>query len=199
MIVTDISDTLEPPYPARIRSEADELGLVRSPGLHLSTILHDIEKTIRPRDEWCTEEELAFYGAGGFLWERVFSTCHAEAIADGDMIRPGEFELDGIIGSPDLIRISDWTLIETKHPWKSVNKFDNHLEKYFWAWIVQVACYLKMIGSNVAEIHAYFVCGNWKPPVPQIRSVRIDFTDMELDEYWGMVVGHARRKGWIKQ
>ena len=195
MIVTEFEP--DPPYPQRIRSESDELGLDRSAGLHLTPIIHDLEQSIKPRDEWCTQEELAFFGAGGFLWERVFAKCHAEAIATGDIVRPGEFELDGIIGSPDLIRISDWTLIETKHPWKSVTKFDNHFDKFFWAWTVQIACYLKMIGSNTAELHAFFVCGDWRPPIPQVRSVRMEFTDQELDEYWSMILRHAHRKGWL--
>ena len=197
MIVTDISADLIPPYPERIRSEADELGLERSPGLHLSQIIDDLEHAIRPKDEWCDEEELAFYAAGGFLWEKVFARCHADSIMNGDIIRPGEFTLDGIIGSPDLIRVSDWTILECKHPWKSVRKFDDHLEKYFWKWVTQVACYAKMIGTNTAEIHAYFVCGDWRPPIPQTRSIRLEFTDRELDERWFMVRSHAQRKGWL--
>src|SRR5271168_4082721 len=129
MIVTDITDQTS--YPDCLRSQADEEGLTRSKGLHLTTIIRAIEQTIKPKDEWCSEEELAFFGAGGFLWERVFSMCHADAVATSDIVRPGEFELDGITGSPDLIRVSDYTLIETKCCWKSQRKFDS-LEKNFW-------------------------------------------------------------------
>ena len=195
MIVTPID--AEPLYPGRILSQADEEGLTRSPGLHLSQIYRDIEQTIKPKDEWCSQEELAFFAAGGFLWERVFSLAHAEAVASGDLIRPGEFELDGIIGSPDMIRVSDWTLQETKMTWRSVRKFES-LERYFWAWLVQVKGYSKMIGTNTAEIHAFFVAGDWRPPIPCVKSVRLEFSDRELHENWSMLVNHSRRRGWLK-
>jgi hypothetical protein len=194
MIVTPF--TPDPSYPERLQSQADAEGLTRSPGLHLSTIYRDIERTIKPKDEWCTQEELAFFGAGGFLWERAFSLCHAEAVATEDIVRPGEFELDGIIGSPDLIRVSDWTLLETKATWKSVKKFDA-LERWFWPWIVQTKGYAKMIGTNVCEIHVFFICGDWRPPVPCARSVRIEYTDRELEENWSMCVNHATKRGWL--
>ena len=183
-------------YPARLQSQADDEGLTRSPGLHLSTIYRDIERTIKPKDEWCSEEELAFFGAGGFLWERVFGKCHAEAVATEDIVRPGEFELDGIIGSPDLIRVSDWTLLETKCCWRSARKFES-LEKNFWAWICQVKSYSLMIGTNVAEIHCFFVAGDWRPPAPCVKSIRIEYTDRELEENWSMITKFAESRGWL--
>lgn len=151
---------------------------------------------MRPRDEWCTEEELAFFGAGGFLWERVFGVAHAESVATGDIVRPGEWELDGITGSPDLIRCSDWTLLETKATWRGLRKWD-HLEKNFWAWLCQIKGYAKMIGTNVAELHVFFVAGDWRPPVPCVRSIRMEFTDLELNENWQLVVRHAIARGWL--
>jgi hypothetical protein len=187
----------EPPYPDRLQSQADADGLSRSPGLHLSQIYRDIEQTIKPKDEWCTEEELAFFGAGGFLWERAFGLCHAKAVATGDIVRPGEFELDGIIGSPDLIHIPSWTLLETKCCWRSVNKFDSALEKNFWAWLVQTKSYCHMIGTDTCELHVFFVCGDWRPPVPQTRSVRIRYGRDELISNWRMIREHAEKKGWL--
>lgn len=197
MIITDISADLDPPYPERIRSEADEMGLTRSGGLHLTPIIHSLEQAVRPRDEWCTEEELSFYAAGGFLWERVYAKCHAEAIETGDLVRPGEIEKDGIIGSPDLIDVPKWEVVETKHPWKSVNKFDYQLERYFWAWIVQVACYCYMLDAEAAQIHAFFVNGDYKPPCPVTRSIRLGFSETELRNYWSMILSHAKEMRWL--
>lgn len=159
-------------------------------------IVHDIEETIRPRDEWCTQEELSFFGSMGFLWERVFARAHADSICTDDLVRPGEFTADNITGSPDLIRVSDWTLIETKCTWRSVRKFDS-LERNFWAWLVQVKSYCHMIGTNTAEIHVFFVAGDWRPPVPCVKSVRLEFTDREIQENWSMCVEHAKRRGWL--
>ena len=99
MIVTDITDSLD--YPNCLRSQADEEGLTRSGGLHLTPIIKDIEQTIKPRDLWCTDEELAFFGAGGFMWERVYSEAMRDSLlGDELLVRPGEVTLDGITGSP---------------------------------------------------------------------------------------------------
>jgi hypothetical protein len=186
-------------YPERLQSQADAEGLTRSPGLHLSTIIRAIEQTIRPKDEWCTQEELAFFGAGGFMWERVFSMAHRDAVTgaeDGDLVRPGEFELDGVAGSPDLIRMSDWTLIETKCTWRGLRKWES-LEKNFWSWLVQTKGYCKMIGTNVCEIHCFFVAGDWRPPVPCVKSIQIEYTDRELSENWSMITKFAESRGWL--
>src|SRR5208337_2109364 len=192
VIVTDI--TADTSYPDCLRSQADEEGLTRSKGLHLTTIIRAIEQTIRPRDEWCSEEELAFFGAGGFMWERVFSMAHRDAVESDDLIRPGEITLDGITGSPDLIRISDMIGIETKLTWKSSRKLDlsskpaalESLDKHFWAHKIQCMSYAKMFGISEYELHYFFVAGNWRPPVPCVKAVRMEFTNQELNANWGM-------------
>jgi hypothetical protein len=130
------------------------------------------------------------------MWERVFSEAHRDAVKSGDLIRPGEFELDGVTGSPDLIRVSDWTLLETKCTWRGLRQWES-LEKNFWSWLCQVKSYSHMIGTDVAEIHAYFVAGNWRPPIPCVRSVRLEFRKHELVENWRMIVRHAQSRGWI--
>lgn len=194
VIVTDITN--ETSYPDCLRSQADEEGLTRSGGLHLTPIIKDIEQTIKPRELWCTQDELEFFGAGGFMWERVFSMAHRDAVETGDLFRPGEIELDGIIGSPDLIRISDYTLLETKCTWRGLRQWES-LEKNFWGWLCQVKSYSHMIGTNVAEIHVFFVAGNWRPPVPCARSVRLEFRKHELEENWRMILRHAQSRGWV--
>ena len=197
MIVTDISDLTD--YPECLRSEAEEQGLTRSPGLHLSQIIHAIEDTIHPPEDWCSEAELAFFASGGFMWERVFSMAMRDSVVSGDLVRPGELTLDGIIGSPDLIRISDMTGIDTKMKWRSVRSWDDagSREKNYWAWFTQCKAYAKMFGINVYEIHAFFVAGDWRPPIPQTRALRMEFTDKELNDTWAMITGYARNKGWL--
>ena len=197
MIVTRMDD----PLPS-LMSEADAGGesLARSPGLHLSDIYRDIEREIAPKNEWADERQLRLYGEVGFLWERVFSNAYRDAVVDGgegDYVRPGEFEADGIIGSPDLIRMSDWTVIETKAAWKSVRKWDEDLEKNFWLWLVQVKGYCRLIGTDVAEIHPIFINGNYKPPMPTKRGVRLEFSTREIEGNWTMLKEHAQRKGWL--
>lgn len=203
MIVTDISDRTS--YPDCLRSQADEQGLTRSGGLHLTTIIRAIEQVIRPRDEWCTEEELAFFGAGGFLFERVFSMAMRDAVESQDLIRPGEIMLDGITGSPDLIHIPTMVGVETKLTWKSARKLDTSsrpamlesLDKHFWAHKIQCLSYAKMFGIDEYELHYFFVAGNWRPPVPCVKAIRMKYSAQELNDNWAMIVKFAQSRGWL--
>jgi hypothetical protein len=193
MIVTDISSEFD--YPNRIRSESDEMGQIRSPGLHLSAIYRDMASTINPREP-LGEQDLAFYGAGGFLWERIWSEAHRDAVLSESIIRPGEFFRDGIAGSPDAIDLDNGLVVELKCRWMSSNKF-NQLEKYFYFELLQIKCYLAMVGLTEAEFTVFFVCGDWRPPIPCVRSARLSFTDREIQEAWMQVYRHAKSRGWV--
>ena len=193
MIVTEVNH--DPPYPDRIRSEADEMGQIRSPGLHLSTIYRDMAQTINPREP-LDQQDLAFYGAGGFLWERIWSEAHRDAILSGDIIRPGEFDRDGIAGSPDALDLDNGLVVELKCRWMSSNKF-NQLERYFYFELLQIKCYLAMIGLEEAEFTVFFVNGDWRPPIPCVRSARLSFSKREIEEAWMQVYRHAKNRGWL--
>jgi len=203
MIVTDITNDLD--YPNCLRSQADEDGLTRSEGLHLTTIIRAIEETVRPRDEWCTENELAFFGAAGFMWERVFSMAMRDATANEDLVRPGEVTLDGIIGSPDLIDIPRLIGIDTKLTWKSAKRLDvsskpamlESIDRNFWANKIQAMSYAHMMGFDTWELHYFFVSGNWRPPIPCTKAVRLQFTSEELKRNWLMLVQFAETRGWL--
>jgi hypothetical protein len=175
----------------------------RSAGLHLSQIYQDIQQTLDPSDNSLTQEELEAYRAGGFIWEHVFSLGFAQSLINGTLVRPGEWMCEEIIGTPDLVRVDEsgmMTVIDTKFTWKSAAKFDKYgsIEEHFWTWIVQVACYCRMMHTNVAELYVFFVNGDYRPPRPCIKAMRLEFSDVELAEYWNLIKTHARRKGWLK-
>lgn len=193
MIVTDITHEFTP---ARIWGPASADGLVRSSGLHLSTIYGDIERTLDPSLSQMTEQELAWYRNGGFLWERVWGMAMAEDMRRGDVIRPGEVYKDGIIGSPDNIDLRTMRVVETKATWKSVRKFDS-LEKWFWTWLVQIKGYCTLTGTMEAELYAIFMNGDYRGSGPMPRACRFEFTAWELSENWEMIKKHARKRGWM--
>jgi hypothetical protein len=185
-------------YPECITGTPTETNGERSQGtLHLSTIYRDMETVaLQQRRNEVTKDELAFYAAGGYLWERVFSMAHREAVQCRDLVRPNEWELDGIVGSPDAIRVPEWRLVELKFRWASSNKFDN-LEKHFWLELLQIKGYLKMIGATEAELWVFFCNGDWRPPRPCVRGVMLEFDQQEIDEAWAMIKNHAERRGWL--
>lgn len=195
MRVTELDNS---PYPGCIQGTPPEDGMPRSTGtLHLSQIYRDMEQeALLRRKSEMTGDELAWYGAAGYLWEHVFSMAHQAAVLDGRLVRPGEWECDGIVGSPDGIDTDQWRIVELKFRWMSSAKFDQ-LEKFFWLELVQVRGYCKMIGTREAELWVFFCNGDYRPPRPVVRGKLLEFNDQEIDESWAMITGHARRKGWL--
>lgn len=188
--------------PRVIKGPSDLAGESRSGGLHLSEIYWDLEISWQKRmREEMSEEERQFYFAGGFLWEVVFSQAMAESMRGGDIVRPGEWNVQGITGSPDNLRlVPDYRVLETKATWKSVNKWDTGpVEKWFWIWIVQVKGYCKMVGTREAELYAMFMNGDYRGSGPQCRGVLWEFSPLEIDENWEMIKSHAKRRGWISE
>lgn len=192
MHVTELDNS---PYPDCIASVPSETGEPRSVGtLHLSTIYRDMEEQALLRKKpTMDEKELAWYGAGGYLWEHAFSLAHREAVLRGDLVRPGEWELDGIVGSPDGIDIPNWRVVETKFRWMSSAKFDR-LEEHFWLELVQVRGYCKMVHSQECALWVFFCNGDWRPPRPIVRGKLLTFNQQEIDESWQMIVSHAKRR-----
>lgn len=182
--------------PILIQGPAYDHGEVRSSGLHLSTIYQDIENTFITRNEM-DPEELAFFRAGGFLWERSLSQAFASSVTNGDWVRPGEWHLDGIIGSPDLLDLPRWRVIETKCTWKSSRRLDA-LEKNFWVWLVQIKGYCRMVGTQEALLLAFHINGDYRGSGPLVRAIELKFTQNEIEQNWRMITNHARKKGWIK-
>lgn len=195
MLVTELEFD---PLPT-IQSEADQAGLTRTPGLHLSRIYGDIEQQWLKRQP-LDDRDRAAYMAGGFLWEHAFSKAFSQSLITSAVTRPPELYLDGIIGSPDLINYDRWCPWDTKFTWKSARKLDS-MERHFWPWLVQQKGYIRMMqemgACRDAELFIFFVNGDYAPPIPQVRHLLLEFEQVEIDENWEMVTRHARYRGWL--
>lgn len=167
---------------------------VRSAGVHLSQIYMDIENTLAPREEM-EQTQLSAYRAAGFLWEYVFSQAMAASMESDTLVRPGEVEMDGIIGSPDLYNVQNGKVADTKATWKSARKLEN-LEKFFWSWLMQIKGYCWMMGVQEAEVYIFCVNGDYKPPAPKAYQIDLKFSVHELRQNWDMIKNHARSRGW---
>lgn len=175
----------------------------RSPGLHLTDIIHSMEADLGLREGSASEEQLATYAAMGFVWERIVEQGIALACQNERYVRPGEVMLDGIAGSPDLLDSDHRLVIDTKALFKSSNKLDD-LARNFWGWTIQLKGYCHMVSQdraqswNTAELWVIPICGNWKPPMigPPVRK-RLQFTRVELADNWRMLMQHATEKGML--
>lgn len=169
---------------------------VRSKGVHLTDIIKDlmevsgISKTVSGT-MW-GNDELELAAQTGFIWEDFLSMV----LKDRLPCRIGEVELDGIIMSPDGIEFDnneEVVLSEYKLVWSSSRRppTDN------WKWMSQIKGYCK--GLNLVKVNMYilYLNGDWKPPMPQYKGFQIEFTPLEIQENWEMLLNHARRKRWI--
>lgn len=157
--------------------------------LHLSDIYTDLEKTLFPKSTSadCTNP---LWAEVGFMWETLLSTV----LTDHCTERPGEIELDGIIGSPDGFDPHTGILDEYKATWKSIK---NAHPSNVWKWMVQVKGYCKMLGVNTVRFHVLYVVGDYRGSGPLYRSYLFCFTDQEIEENWSMLVNHAKARGWL--
>lgn len=157
--------------------------------LHLSDIYTDLEQMLFPKS---TNADITnpLWAEVGFLWERVLSS----ALADHCSKRPGEVELDGIVGSPDGHDPDTGVVDEYKCTWKSIR---NAHPENVWKWMTQVKGYCKMLGADTVRFHVLYINGDYRGSGPLYRSYLFSFTQLELNENWAMLVNHAKNRGWL--
>lgn len=160
----------------------------RTPGTHLTDVIEDLARTSGLHDKDMKWDKHSTFMAG-FLWEEVL------AYVLGPLISPrvGEVCLDGIIGTPDGLCMSDWLVDEYKFTWKSVN----HSPLDNWRYMTQLMGYCKMVGVTQARLWIYHCVGDWKGSGPERRIWLITFQPHEIEENWAMIRNHAemmRRK-----
>lgn len=181
-------------------------GSPRTPGLHLSQILRAMAihtGVFKDTDDLNilipNIDPLAVGKSGplmrcimGYSWENWLS---AYVLKDATF-HPGEFILDGIIGTPDCLEESvEWlTLHEIKWTFKSsAPPFSSHL-----MWLYQGACYLKMVSTHYHTplsqcrliYHPCYVKGNYRGIDTEYRPVEVRMEQREVDGVWDVVSGH---------
>ncbi len=159
--------------------------------LHLSQIYTAIEAEMFPGKQVDTGNDL--YWETGFLFEEALSTVFGERLGK----RIGEVDLDGIVMSPDGVDYM-WNecrgrLEEYKCTWKSSKNTPDTV----WKWMVQVKGYLKVLGLHDVLFRVLYLMGDYKGSGPQYKEFEVSFTQEEIDKNWEMIIGYAKRKGWL--
>jgi hypothetical protein len=169
----------------------------RSSGTHLTQIIRSIQDDLgmsKKAAGW----EMNTCANIGFLWEDAFSTAYADYHSKLIM-RPGELVSDeGIIMSPDGLGPDPFEQVpianhEYKCTWRSSNK--EPTGDFYWD--TQFKCYCKGLMTTVTVLHVMYVNGDYKGSGPLEKHFRLEYSEQEIDTAWGMVVKHARDKGWI--
>ena len=157
--------------------------------VHVSDIYNDIEKTLFPRK---TTGDLSnpLWAEGGFLFEIALS----KALGDKLGARPGEVELDNLVGSPDRYDPDTGILYEYKCSWKSSKTHPSER----WTWMTQLKAYCKLLGTCTAELHVLYLNGDYREHFgPKYRVFLFCFTEREIEENFEMLKNHAKSKGWM--
>jgi hypothetical protein len=184
-------------------------GPPRTPGLHLSQILRAMAVHTQVFKDDAVDlntlmsDPLSVGKSGtlmriimGYAWEEWL----AKNVLKNARFHPGEFILDGIIGTPDgLEEDEQWlTIHETKWTFKSsVGPFSKHLY-----WLYQGACYLKMVsaamGAPISQCrliyHPCYVKGNYRGIDTEYRPVEVRLEEREVDGVWEEV---SRNRGLV--
>jgi hypothetical protein len=184
MQVVDLNESYEKFEDMTNRSRGD--GIV-----HLTRIIRALDSADYTGVKWNMDTT----GDCGFIWERALEMAYKDMLG----VRPGEVELDGIIGSPDGIADDplgklDMVDEEYKLTWRSSRRpiEDN------WYYMTQFMGYCKMLGTTVTVAKVLYIAGDYRGSGPQYKVYRIEYEQRELDRNWNYLLAHARNEGWIE-
>lgn len=160
----------------------------RSGGLHLSGVIRYIAQAsgiLGTSDE--SEDEMPLRMALGMAWEEW-----AAGLWPDLSWQPGEIEMDGIIGSPDAVRLDGDRLEvqEFKLTWKSEERWGRDFARRNWMWITQGMGYCYILKTNYCRYHVLWVNGDYRPPSPKYMTYLVQFDDQELRRRWDMILRH---------
>jgi hypothetical protein len=176
----------------------------RTTGTHLSGVLRKIAlATGALNNKYGTDDlddlirrtPVDRIGATGQLMRLVVGYAWEDWIRKqipGLIHQPGEFSLDGIIGTPDGIVEQDgiYILHEFKATWTS----SSHPIQEHPMWLWQVMGYLAMMTVELevacldAVIHPLYVMGDYKNSGPLYVPVRLKFEPEEIAANWQLVL-----------
>ena len=172
----------------------------RSPGMHVSTIITDLCRKAGIFKKGGDTKLSTVWAQLGCALEWAIIERYEEHFP-GRYLQPGEQELDGIFGTPDLFDMEDWALVEIKLAWIS-SRHDpvpdtcpacNGPCQKLWRYWVQLKAYCRMMETTTARLMVCFVMGEYKGGGPVWREWEWEFTRQELEENWKMLKTHGER------
>lgn len=166
--------------------------LMRSPGLHISTLYNDLYQDLEPDRYIRGAEPNPLMLALGLAWEAwLEQAIRASGVL---VVRPGELITpEGIAYSPDgIIENGQMRLIEYKLTWMSSREDIQSVKfaKYF----TQMRLYCYHLETTLGRLYVLHVNGDYKPPTPMLNTYDIEFSRRELADEWQMVQNHGRHK-----
>ena len=160
--------------------------------MHLSDVIQDMAVTLLKTQERDIDGDALFQFEKGYLWERVLS----RAFGEKGVYKPDELEVDGIILSPDAMKVvirspgdSGEVVVEE---YKCTAISSNKSPADDWKWIMQVKGYCKALGATKCIFRVLHHMDIMWHPGECYRVWELVFTQGELDENWESVLNHAK-------
>jgi len=157
--------------------------------MHLSDAIHSLGEALfhSQAHSATVDDETRMQWEKGYLWEEALSLAFGEKAA----IRPGEVELDGIIGSPDGINFDEDGVMYAEE-YKCTAFSSNKPITDVWKWMMQAKGYCKMLGVDKCVFRVFHIRGDYTNMVPVYKVWELTFTQAELDENWGSILAQAK-------
>ena len=195
-------------------------GELRTPGCHLSDIIRTFQQDTdsktygAPGSPFLPDSTTLLRFEAGFTFERVLEMAFASRRMD--VVRIGEVEKDGVIGSPDGVDVSGdepclsefkWTWRSTRGtPWPCADHaiitpgcdqcVHEWAPKHMW-YIWQMRSYAHMLGVTRGVLRVLFVNGAYQNYSPELRGWEFQWTDEELAQHWHQILKQAKEKGLL--
>lgn len=171
--------------------------LVRSPGLHVSTLYNDLYQDLEPgRYGWGAPLDMRRIELGFSLEEML-----EEGLKRRMASRPGEFRTkEGIAFSPDLLIFNGGVRLgEIKLSWKSSREVPRvagtrHFPPKFDKWFTQMQAYCHHLETPLARLYGFFVNGDYSTMTPEFLAWDIEFTPDELRTTWTQLLNYGRSR-----
>lgn len=166
----------------------------RSSGTHVSHVIHDLcirTGVYEERVDAPPHNKLIL----GTLLEYALRSSYEQS-NPGRYVVPGELELDGLYGTPDLLDTHDGAIHEIKMSWLSERHAENpdpRSNPKLWKFWVQLMAYLRMLGLDLGRLEIAFVRGDYKSEDAGYRKWECRFSRRELAENWTMLCRHRDR------
>lgn len=184
----------------------------RSPGLHLSHIIHDLAATMEPKRFHHDDRPGLDLDTVPKIWLGQATDHYLRHIRPG--VGVGEIDKDGVTMTCDNVSLlgepprpglvgdyaDDWVVEEFKLTWMSPGKLPIEQaiqDKKFRHWLWQLKGYCWAWETRRARLVVLFVNGRYAPPTPHPEQLDIVFTYEELKNNWAMLLGHAKKRGLL--
>lgn len=113
----------------------------------------------------------------GVAWEDLWQSLFPE---DQLIWQPGEFERDGIYGTPDGLMIGSGALAECKLNYKKHKPITED-----WLYMRQGLAYCSLSYNTLVEFHVCWCLSNYNRPYTPLYDVTlVEFSKNEIDSWW---------------